>query len=170
MKKITLLLLYYLCQSCADKNNSFDEFDITYSNFFQVYNSIKLTNSDTVFIRKYYEDFELKNPYYHKDYYAILNKTDRDNINKAIANINLYNYDSVYQNKIIVDGFIYRIYLKKDDTEKSIFVSNKMPPEELNQLKQLILKSVDNLKLLKTDKNFSIKSQDIFPEPEKITY
>ena len=60
MKKniIQLFLGFLLINSCSN-NNSFEEFDITYSNFFQAHNSIKLTKSDTVFIRKYYENFEL---------------------------------------------------------------------------------------------------------------
>ena len=170
MKKniIQLFLGFLLINSCSN-NNSFEEFDITYSNFFQAHNSIKLTKSDTVFIRKYYENFELEHPYYHENYYTILNKDDRKKINNTLKNIKLEEYDSAYLDNNLFDGFIYKLYLKKNNTEKTVLVYSRNSPEELDSLTELIISSIENLKLHKTDKKFEIKSQDIFPEPEKIT-
>lgn len=82
------------------EEKSFDAFDFSFGNTFEMDFSIKFTHSDTVFIREnwsYYDiDENVSSPKRKTNYFSLLLKSEKMELNKLLESIEFSNFDTLY--------------------------------------------------------------------------
>jgi len=169
MKK-SIILLFILSNLISCNKSPYQEFDFSYADT-ETYFSVKFTQSDTVYIRQNWTKNDLsKNsllPSNKIDYVGILNSVQRKKLDSFLIHTDFQIFDSLYEENIM-DGSIYKFYLLKNDSVKMIKIHSRKPPTELKEFAFWIIKTKDELNLVKTFNHFKIRSKDIFYKPEPL--
>ncbi|OWK73662.1 hypothetical protein CBW16_09155 [Flavobacteriaceae bacterium JJC] len=169
MKK-SIIFLFILLSLISCNKSPYQEFDFSYADT-EIYFSVKFTQSDTVYIRQNWTKNDLiKNslsPSNKIDYVGILNSVQRKKLDSFLIHTDFQIFDSLYEENIM-DGSIYKFYLKKKDTVKLVKIHSGKPPSQLKEFASWIINTKNNLNLIKTSKPFKIMSKDIFYKPESL--
>jgi len=160
--------------SCTNKR-PFEKFDLSYSAEHADY-SIEFTQSDTVFLRYNFSYLDIYDsidaPKSKTSYYAILEKKDCNEFDNMLREVDFEKYDTAYYQDF-VDGLEYKIYIKRRNLEKTIYIRSLHAPRELDALARWIDILVENLKLNKIDRELNFKSKlnslPFIPPPKVIS-
>jgi hypothetical protein len=146
--QITLLSFLLILISCSKKEEikpfPFDDFVFSYENLAQS-NSIKFTKNDTVYFQKRFPD-PIENSF------AILEKADRDKLNKLLQEINFTKFDSVYRQENLEDGQSYLINILDKGKNRWIYLYGDAIPKELEIFIDSLGKIKAKLKFIPTNK------------------
>jgi hypothetical protein len=159
-----IIILNLLLLSCTKKENTFDIIDFTFGGTFTEIYSIRLTQSDTVYIhqrwfgRRYNDSSFI--PKEKTNYYGILDKQEKLKLFGYISKVNLFKYKSEYIEDY-VDGSSYIISINKDFKNKIIFVHSHNAPKEIDSIAALIDKVKHNLKLYETKKQIEFTASGL---------
>lgn len=161
---ISLLLL-----SCTEKQKAFDSLDFTIGGVFSEIYSLRLTQSDTVYIhqRSVGRSFDdsISVPKEKTDYYGIINDDEKLKLFSYIEKNNLFKYKSEYYEDYM-DGGAYVMAIKKGAKNKIIFVHSSNAPQEIDSLAMWINNIKHKLKLNETKKQIEfVASGLVFPPP-----
>ncbi|MBF4517132.1 hypothetical protein IRZ71_12285 [Flavobacterium sp. ANB] len=110
-------------------------------------NSVKFTNSDTVFLQRRF-------PEPTENFYAIIQNDEKIKLNKYLQSLNLKKFKSVYAQENLCDGESYLINVSNNGKNKLIFIYGHIAPEELYNF-------VDSLGTFKKNLKFSPTKQII---------
>ena len=160
---IIFISLFFL--SCTEKKKVFDSFDYTFSGSFSEDYSVKLTQSDTVYIVYHWigRSFNDSNsrPKENTNYYGVLNSEERIKLFNYIEKVNLFKYKSEYFENYF-DGSCYGINIKKDSKSKTVFIHSHKAPKEIDSISIWINNIKQKLTLKGTKK-------ELFYESAKVT-
>jgi hypothetical protein len=106
-------------------------------------NSIKFTKSDTVYLQKRF-------PEPKENFYAILNKSEKIELNKLMSLLNYKKYDSVYEQENLYDANSYLLNISENKKNKWIFIYGDKAPKELYNYIDSLGKFKTKLKFIKT--------------------
>jgi hypothetical protein len=106
-------------------------------------NSIKFTKSDTVYLQKRF-------PEPKENFYAILNKSEKIELNKLMSLLNYKKYDSVYEQENLYDANSYLLNISENKKNKLIFIYGDKAPKELYNYIDSLGKFKSKLKFIKT--------------------
>lgn len=161
IKSQILLVSLFLSFSLSCNDKEYDEFEFSYGNTFETDFCIRFTQNDSVYIRENWSrnNFNEKSAYpkSQTNYTAILTKVQKEKLNKILSDIDFQNFNSTYYENY-KDGDQYRIYFKKKEFEKKIYVHSINAPEELDSLAYWIVAVKRKLKLKKTNKNLNFEN------------
>ncbi|WP_281336530.1 hypothetical protein [Flavobacterium eburneipallidum] len=161
--KITFIILVLLLISCTKKEDTnsfqFESFTFSYAGLNHD-NSIKFTKSDTVYFQKKY-------PEPKENFYAILKKNERNELNKLIRQLDYKIYDSIYAENNLQDGQSYLLNFSKDKTNKWIFIYGDNAPEKIYAFIKSLGEFKTKLKFIPTKKNinFGYLKYNLSPPP-----
>jgi hypothetical protein len=160
MKKLTLTLILILLISCSKKEKDFDSFEYSFAGTFTTVFSLKITDSDTIFLREEWnsgrnEGYKLLKP--KTNYFAILTEQQKSEFIILLKNVDFTKINSEYFQDYL-DGSAYNIIIRKDGFEKKVFVHSHKIPKELDTLSSWINITKQNLKLTKTNKQLHFES------------
>jgi hypothetical protein len=161
---ISLLLL-----SCTEKQKGFDSLDFTLGGAFSEIYSLRLTQSDTVYIHQRWVgrsfNDSISKPKDKTDYYGILDPKERLKLSNYIEKTNLFNYKSEYYEDYL-DGGAYAIAIKKGSKNKIIFVHSSNAPKEIDSIATWINTIKHKLILKETKKHLVFAASGlVFPPP-----
>ena len=160
--KITFIILVLLLISCTKKEdiNSFSFESFVFSNAGVHHdNSIKFTKSDTVYLQKRF-------PEPKENFYAVLKKNERNELNKLIRQLDYKIYDSIYDQNNLYDGQSYLLNFSKNKTNKWIFIYEDNAPEKIYIFIKSLGKFKSKLKFISTKKNINFGDlKYILPPP-----
>ena len=144
----------------VDKSKSFNQFDFSYNDFFTTCFSIKFTQGDTVFIQQHFAPFSdtLKSS---KNYYAVLNKVERQKIDSFLFEMNFATYDTSYYESY-EDGHYYQFFISNDSLQKTVFVHSDSIPTELKAFAYWIVATKRKLKHYRIDTTMDFGSLIFF--------
>jgi hypothetical protein len=123
MKRLFLLTIITLVSCNRKEVNPFDSFTFSDAGLHHDY-SMKFTNSDTIYLQTRF-------PSSVENYYAIITKEDRKNLNQFIEKLNFKKYDTIYAQENLDDGrsLLFRILNRKEN--HWIFIYGHNGPKEL---------------------------------------
>jgi hypothetical protein len=163
-----LIIFMTLFVSCTNKR-SFEKFDFSYSDEASNF-SIQFTQSDTVYVGYNFSYFDIFDsidvPKSKTNYFAIMEKKDSKDLDNLLSKIDFEKYDTAYYQNFD-DGFEYKLYIKNENLEKTIYSHSFKGPKELDSLAEWIYKLVKSLKLNKIDKKLNFKSKIYHLPPPK---
>ncbi len=149
-EKILFILLALAIISCSKNDDlkplPLESFIFSYAGLDHD-NSIKFTNSDTVYLQKRF-------PEPNENFYAILKRSEKIELNKILSLINYKKYDSVYEEQNLYDGNSYLLNITKNKKNKWIYIYGRKAPKELYNY-------IDSLEKLKSKLKFSKTKQTI---------
>lgn len=165
MKHLSIAILTsFFLMSCTQKENTFDIIDFTFEGTFTEIYSIRLTQSDTVYIHQRWIGSHYNNslftPKEKTNYYGVLNKQERLKLFGYIDKVNLFNYQPEYIEDYL-DGSSYVISITKDSKNKIIFVHSHEAPKEIDSIATLINNVKHNLKLYETKKQIEFSASGL---------
>lgn len=111
------------CNKTEKKEQSFDSFVYTFSAQAIDY-SIKFNESDTVYFTK-------RRPEPAANSYAIVTEAQKDSLIALAERLDFSKYESVYEDKAIMDASAFKLYKTKNGKESSVYVYGTKAPEEL---------------------------------------
>lgn len=166
MRTLILVILFiWALQGCENSKNksshiTFAAFDISYNDYSSACFSIKFTQSDTVFIKKYLQYTFSENAKSGNNYYSLLNNFDRIKIDSFLNKI-AHNY---YYNSR-KDSLEYQFFIEKDSTEKIINVFYDESPIEIESFVLWVATLEKNLTLYPFEAKIDFKSIGTFLPP-----
>ena len=157
-----LTLLLFACQKESKKAESLKYFVFSKSAEASDY-SIKFSENDTVFLERRF-------PTPRQHFYFIIEKRDKDIINKLVNEIQFSKYDSIYveyTHNHLVDGVGYKFYLQKDTLKNWVLIYGNIGPKEFYDFADLIETLKQKQMLFLTDKQVEFGNLDhiLLPEP-----
>jgi len=161
-KKITYIVLVLLIISCAKKEEvkpfPFESF--IYSNAGLHHdNSIKFTKSDTVYIQKRF-------PEPKENFYAILEKDQKIELNKLISQLDYKKFDRTYTQDNLDDGQSYLLDFSENGKNKSIYIYGHNAPDKLYNFIDSLGKFKAKLKFIPTKQIINFGDlESILPPP-----
>lgn len=166
MRNVTIIAFISLFLfSCTKKENTIDLLDYSFSGTFSQVYSLKINQTDTVYIHQEWMGYRLKNgisdPKDKTNYYAILNKKEKEKLFNYIEKVNLFKYKSEYSLEHIIDGSTYIIDITKDNKNKMISVYGGGAPKEIDSIAILVNNLKQKLILKETKKNLHFESEKI---------
>ena len=166
-KEFFLTIIFFVFIGCAKKEKDFDSFEYSYAGTFSTVFSIKFSASDTIFLREHWnrggnEDYQF--PKAEKNYFAILNLQQRNELSSLIKKVDFKELKSEYEQNY-EDGSAFNIIFKKDNFKKEIYVHSFQNPEELHSLSKWIYNLKMELKLTETKKELIFESLEAFRPP-----
>jgi hypothetical protein len=164
------LIISFICLlllSCNKKENTFDSLDFTIGGAFSEVYSLRLTQSDTIYIHQRWVGRRLNDsisvPKEKTDYYGILNQHEKVKLFNYIEKVNLFKYKSEYYEDYL-DGGCYVIALNKGSKNKIIFVHSHNTPKEIDSIAMWINNIKQELKLKETKKKIEFTASGlVFP-------
>ncbi|PIF69909.1 hypothetical protein CLU99_0626 [Flavobacterium sp. 2] len=127
MKKTTLLVIilfiFFGCKKEVEDAFTFDSLVLSSAGLDED-NSIKFTNSDTVFLQRRY-------PGPTENFYAVIANDQKIKFKKQLQRLNLKKYKSEYTQENLCDGGASLINISINGKTKSIFIYGHVAPEKL---------------------------------------
>jgi hypothetical protein len=170
--KITILSFLFVLISCSKKEEvksfSFDDFVISSAGLHHL-NSMKFTNSDTVYFQK-----RLPDPI--ENSYAVLKPAEKEKLSKLFNGLNFTKFDNEYAQENLCDGTGYLLNISIKNKHKRIFLYGNVIPKELKTFIDSLGKIKANLKFLPTKKAVDFGGLGYLipppppPKPEKIHF
>lgn len=143
MKKIALLItittILLGCKKEVVTKFPFDSFIFSYAGLDHD-NSLKFTNSDTVFMQRRF-------PEPKQNYYFIISNDKKVKLNKYLQTLNLKKFKSEYTQENLCDGTSYLINISSNGKNRSVFIYGDTAPKELYNF-------IDSLSWFKNDLKF----------------
>ena len=160
--KIIFISSILLVISCSKKEETkefpFDSFIFSYAGLHHD-NSLKFTNSDTVFMQRRF-------PEPTENFYAIIPADKKIKLNKHLRSLNLNKFESDYAQDNLCDGGSYLINASINGKNKSIFIYSDVAPQELYNYVDSIMNFKENLKFIPTEKKIDFGDlSPILPPP-----
>jgi hypothetical protein len=123
MKKLIILfiVIFTSCEKKEDK--TFTNFVFSSAGLHYDY-SLKFTNSDTVYFQKRF-------PQPEENYYSLLNKEDRKNLNKFVEKIDFEKIDTIYAQENLADGESLLFNISQQKENRWVFIYGHNAPKEL---------------------------------------
>lgn len=165
MRNVTIIAFISLFLfSCTKKENTIDVLDYSFSGTFSQVYSLKINQTDTVYIHQEWMAHRLKNgvsdPKDKTNYYAILDQKEKLKLFNYIDKINLFKYKSeYYTEKQIIDGSYYILIIKKNNKSKMISVFADAP-KEIDSIAILVNNLKQKLLLKETKKKLHFESEE----------
>lgn len=137
-----LLFLFLGCKKDGKNQFQFDSLIFSYAGLHHD-NSLKFTNSDTVFMqRRFPEPIE--------NFYAIIPADKKIKLNKQLRSLNLNKFESDYAQNNLCDGGSYLINASINGKNKSIFIYGGIAPKELYNYADSLMSFKEILKFVPT--------------------
>jgi hypothetical protein len=144
--KITIIILVLFLTSCSKKEVikpfPFESFIFSNAGLHHD-NSIKFTKSDTVYLQKRF-------PKPKENFYAILKKAEKIELNKLMRQLDYKNFESTYTQDNLCDGQSYLLNFYENKKNKNIFIYGHKAPEELYDFIDSLGKFKTKLKFIPT--------------------
>ena len=151
MKKTVLLIgilfVFFGCKKEEVNEFPFDSFIFSYSGL-RNDNSIKFTNTDTVYLQRRF-------PEPTENFYAILKANEKMKLNKFFKNLNLDKFDPDYIQENVADGGNLQFEIFKNKKSKLIAIYGGTAPEELYKYADFLIKFKSMIKFIPTKKNIN---------------
>jgi hypothetical protein len=170
--QITFLSFLLILISCSKKEEiksfPFDEFVFSSAGLHHI-NSLKFTQSDTIYFQKRYPE-PIENSY------AVLKSTERVKLSKLFNGINFTKFDNDYSQEHLCDGTGYLLNISIKDKHKRIFLYGNVIPKELKTFIDSLEEIKARLKFLPTKKVVDFGDLGYLlpppppPKPEKIHF
>jgi hypothetical protein len=166
-KKCGLLLLLTGLLSCGENKQiaSANKYEFVYSRADVgqgAHFSLKFSNSDTLFFQNYKYNPE------KQVVYALLGEEDKDKLNDLVGEIKWLDLDSAYVQPNLQDGSGYNFYLKRNGSQKTIYIYGKEGPEQLYKLslwlEELQARKQQEYQVTKTKVAFGDLRRVVYPE------
>ncbi|WP_428230879.1 hypothetical protein [Flavobacterium sp.] len=140
---ISSILLFISCSKKEEtKEFPFESFIFSYAGLHHD-NSLKFTNSDTVFMQRRF-------PKPTENFYAIIPADKKIKLNKHLRSLNLNKFESDYAQDNLCDGGSYLINASTKGKNKSIFIYGGIAPKELYNCADSLMSLKENLKFVPT--------------------
>lgn len=144
--KIIHIILVLLIISCSKKDDlkplPLESVIFSYAGLHHD-NSIKFTKSDTIYLQKRF-------PEPKENFYAILKKREKVELNKLITLLDYEKYDSIYEQGNLYDSDSYLINISENKKNKCIYIYGDKAPKELYNYIDSLGKFKSKLKFIKT--------------------
>lgn len=137
-----VLLIFLGCKKEKIEEVQFDSFIISSSGLHH-FNSIKFTNSDTIFLQKRF-------PEPIENFYAIIKPDKKIKLNKYLQSFNVRKFKSEYTQENLCDGGSYLINIYNNGKNRSIFIYGHKAPEELYKFIDSVGQFKNDLKFIPT--------------------
>lgn len=140
---ISFALLFFLSCKKDEKNQfPFDSFIFSYAGLHHN-NSLKFTNSDTVFMQRRF-------PEPTENFYAIIPADKKIMLNKHFRSLNFNKFESEYVQENLCDGGSYLLNFHRKGKNKSIFIYGGIAPKELYNYADSLMSFKEILKFIPT--------------------
>lgn len=159
---LKFLLVVLSCLSGCNKNQKEDlQLDFTHiENFDEAY-SLRFTGTDTILVRQYWiTNGPSEN---NKNYFAILDDSEKNRLRELIKEINISVLDTVYPKSSKLDGSFVGIFLKNDFQNATFYPHKRNESKEVKNLIEYISDIKKKLELKSTNSQIDYKSAPKIP-------
>lgn len=164
MKKLILILII-ICSSCQNKEDRlFDNFIFSAAGLHYDY-SVKFASSDTVFFQKRFPDPK-------QNYFALINKKDKQELKQFIKKLDFTKYDTIYSQENLQDGGSLLFSIDRANKNHWVFIYGHKAPDELYKFASWLRNFKDKQKLTATSENIHFGDLKYLippPPPPKVT-
>lgn len=157
------LLFVLICMLGCKQNPKEDlQLDFTHiENFDEAY-SLRFTGTDTVLIRQYWIANGPSES--NKNYFAILDDSEKNRLRELIKGINISALDTVYPKSSRLDGSFIGMFLKNDFQDATFYPYHKNESQEVKNLIAYITDVKKTFELKPTESHIDFKSGPKIPE------